>query len=94
MAFYKELSDDTNYIVSVSEGTIGENEITESEYETIMDAIGTLPSQPAPPEGFGYRLKTDLTWELFELPPSPPPEEDDADVSDYQDALERLGVDV
>ena len=28
-------------------------------------------------EGKGYRLKTDLTWEEYDLPPVPEPSDDD-----------------
>lgn len=38
--------------------------------ETNADAVeDILCHQPPAPEGFVYCLKTDLTWELCELPP-------------------------
>ena len=37
----------------------------EAYYSAVADA---LKNAPAAPEGCGYRLKTDLTWELYELP--------------------------
>lgn len=49
----------------------GGAEITEDEYNEILSVIR---SRPTPPEGYGYRLKTDLTWEQYELPPAPPPD--------------------
>lgn len=40
-------------------------EITEQEYNAILDAIRNRPTAP---DGYGYRLCEDLTWELYELP--------------------------
>lgn len=55
-----------SYIVGVGTGAgIGE-EITEDEYNTILDKINNRPTAP---EGFTYRLTTALEWELCELPP-------------------------
>lgn len=48
---------------------IGGEEITADEYKTILD---TLRNKPTPPAGFDYRLKTDLTWEQYELPAADP----------------------
>ena len=58
----------------------GGTEITEAEYNEILSVID---ARPTPPDGYDYRLKTDLTWELFELPPEP----DDVDDAE---ALEIL----
>lgn len=44
---------------------IGE-EITEDEYNKILDKINNRPTAP---EGFTYRLTAALKWELVELPP-------------------------
>lgn len=41
---------------------------TDSTYDEI---IAALAKKPTAPEGYFYRLKTDLTWELCELPPDP-----------------------
>ena len=41
-------------------------EITEAEYNHIKSIIDNRPTAP---EGFGYRLTTELEWELYELPP-------------------------
>lgn len=83
------------YFINVENGYInavstehGQTEITEAEYSTIVLVIRNKPTAPS---GYDYRLKTDLTWELYELPPLP---EDDATEEDYQNQLERLGVDV
>ena len=58
-----------SYVVCVGHGTIG-TEITESEYNTIMQKI---QNKPADPEGYTYKLCADnLEWELVELPPIEP----------------------
>ena len=62
MRYYKIVSGD--YLLAVGAGNGGE-EITEVEYNDIVDMIR---SSPTVPEGYGYRLKSDLTWELYELP--------------------------
>lgn len=71
----------------------GGTEITEAEYNQIMDVIQT---RPTPPDGKGYHLKTDLTWEEYDLPPEPdPPEEEQTDaekLADAEAALALLGV--
>lgn len=54
------------YIVAVS-ANYGE-EITDSEYNSVMEKINSAPTAPA---GYRYQLKTDLTWELCELPVTP-----------------------
>lgn len=43
----------------------GGAEITEERYSEICNALSSVPTAP---DGYGYRLKTDLTWELYELP--------------------------
>ena len=62
MRYYKIVNGD--YLLAVGTGNGGE-EITEAEYDNIMDVIR---SGPTAPEGYGYRLKSDLTCELCELP--------------------------
>ena len=62
MRYYKIVNGD--YLLAVGTGNGGE-EITEAEYNNIMDVIR---SSHTAPEGYGYRLKSDLTWELYELP--------------------------
>ena len=76
------------YIAALTNG--GGTEITEAEYNSIMQKIQT---KPADPEGFQYKLRADtLEWELVELPPSPDPGEEDATAEDYEAALQELGV--
>lgn len=86
MHYYKEIIQ--NYIISVGTGLneaeiIGEEyniivlEITEEEYNTLLNIIH---NRPIPPEGFDYILKADtLTWELIELPEPEPTIEDEAE---------------
>lgn len=54
------------YIIGVGTGAGAGSEITEDEYNTILDKINNRPTAP---EGFTYRLTTALEWELCELPP-------------------------
>lgn len=60
MRYYKLENGD--YLLSVGTGNGGE-EITETEYDNIMD---TIRSSPTATEGYGYHLKSDLTWELWD----------------------------
>ena len=57
-------------------------EITVEEYNGISDMID---NRPTPPEGYDYRLREDLTWELYELPPIDP-------VDDEIDDSEALAI--
>lgn len=63
MAYFKTEND--GYIICIGIGA-GEIEIEEAEYHTIMQVI---QDKPIAPGGYSYRLRTDLTWELCELPP-------------------------
>lgn len=54
------------YIIGLSIGVGTGDEITEDDYNKILDKIN---SRPTAPEGFTYRLTTALEWELCELPP-------------------------
>lgn len=62
MRYFKTILD--GYIESVTTG-IGGKEIAEEEYHTILEIIKSMPIAP---DGFGYRLKENLTFELYELP--------------------------
>lgn len=84
MKYYKII--ENGYIVLVGINCGGE-EISEQEYITIMQ---TIRNKPEAPEGFDYKLKENLEWELFELPIIE--EEETASEADYQAALEDLGV--
>ena len=70
MRYNKQTSN--NYILAIGTG-YGGTEITEAEYNEIMAIIQNCPTA----EGKGYRLKTDLTWEEYDLPPVPEPSDDD-----------------
>lgn len=53
-------------IIAVGNGDFsGGAEITEERYSEIIKALSFTPTAP---DGYGYRLKADLTWELYELP--------------------------
>ena len=70
MKYHKQVSN--IYLTAIGTGP-GGVEITEDEYNAIMDVIRNRPAA----EGKGYRLKTDLTWEEYDLPPVPEPSDDD-----------------
>ena len=70
MRYNKQTSN--NYILAIGTG-YGGTEITEAEYSEILSVIQNRPTA----EGKGYRLKTDLTWEEYDLPPVPEPSDDD-----------------
>lgn len=86
MKYYKNI--EGKYISAIGTG-IGDVEITNDEYETILSIIR---NRPATEVGYGYKLRTDLTWELVEKPVV----EDDAEATemDYLKALAELGVTV
>ena len=64
------------YIIAVGENVSGE-EISQERYDGIMAALSNMPEREA---GYGYRLKTDLTWEKYEIPaPDPDPDVDDTE---------------
>ena len=62
MRYHKQIEND--YLLSIGTGN-GHEEITAEEYESILDIIR---SKPTAETGYDYRLKTDLTWELYEVP--------------------------
>lgn len=68
--YYKQLSD--NYITAIGTGP-GGTEITETEYNSILSTIQSRPVSDTQ----GYRLRADLTWEAYDLPPAPEPSDDD-----------------
>ena len=70
MRYFKSLSD--GYIYAIGTGHAG-TEITEAEYNEIMTIIQNRPIA----EGKGYRLKADLTWDEYDLPPVPEPSDED-----------------
>ena len=60
--FYKNTYGGYIYSVGVGEGL---TQIPEEEYNAILNIIN---NRPVTPEGYAIRLKTDLTWETYELP--------------------------
>ena len=74
MRYYKAINGD--YITIIGTGK-GGTEIAETEYNAILDIIR---NKPPTTETTDYQLKTDLTWEVYEIdPPDPDPEMDDID---------------
>lgn len=83
---YYRVNIEDGYIHGVVEGVNEDNaNITKEEYTKIKE---TIKNTPKAPDGFYYRLKDNLEWELCELPVV----EEIADEADYQEALESLGV--
>lgn len=70
MRYYKQIS--TDYILAIGTG-LGGIEITETEYNSILSTIQSRPVSDTQ----GYRLRADLTWEAYDLPPAPEPSDDD-----------------
>lgn len=84
MRYYKQTSN--NYIIAIGTGA-GGTEITEAEYDEMMAIIQNRPAT----EGKGYRLKTDLTWDEYDLPPEPEPSDED-ELSDAEALNVIMGV--
>lgn len=82
--YYKVSKD--GYILFISR-TVGER-ISETEYSEILSIIRNKPSAE---NGYDYKLKEDLTWELVELPPEYI-EDEEATLGDYEEALGRFGI--
>ena len=62
MRFFKIVSN--GYVVAIGTG-IGGCEIGAAEYSSLLKII---LKKPIAERGFDYRLKEDLTWELYKLP--------------------------
>lgn len=69
--FYKYIND--KYIVGVGTGAGIGAEITEDEYNEILDKINNRPEAP---DGYSYRLTTTMEWELCEVPKIEPTSEE------------------
>lgn len=76
MRYY--INKDDEYIYGIGTGESGE-EITEEEYNELLTIIRNRPVR----EEYGYKLKTDLTWEEYALPPQP----DDPDAEELLSIL-------
>ena len=82
MKYYKY--SESGYILAVGTGGMGE-EITDDEYNAILAVIHNKPLRT---ETTNYRLKTDLTWESYEVePPDPDPEPTIEDKAEAYDIL-------
>lgn len=79
--YFKKTEGD--YILAIGIGYGGE-EITAEQYATINDSI---KAKPVPADGYDYRLKTDLTWERYELPDIP-----EVDESQFISDSEALSI--
>lgn len=66
MRYYKII--DGEYLKAIGTGN-GGIEITEAEYNRLLSVI---QNRPEPERGYGYRLKTDLTYERYEMPEAEP----------------------
>ena len=62
MRYYKMI--ENGYIIAIGIG-FDDVEITAEEYAAILEIIKT---KPVAENGYAYRLKEDLTWELVEVP--------------------------
>lgn len=81
MNYYKMIN--SGYITAIGTGTGGE-EITEQEYNTILNVIRNKPQAT---ETTDYALKTDLTWEAYTIEPVPEP---DPTPEEIAEALEEI----
>ena len=55
----------TQIFLAIGESPLSYYEISEEEYNIILTTIKTMPQAP---QGFEYRLKEDLTFELIKIP--------------------------
>lgn len=77
------------YIVGVVAGvSVANSNATEEQYRAVK---AMLLNPPSAPDGYCYRLREDLEWELCEMPPAPEIPED-AGEGDYIAALREMGV--
>ena len=63
MRKYKEI--ENGIIVSIGESLTNGTTISDAEYDSILQ---TIQNKPSADDDYDYRLKTDLTWERYELP--------------------------
>lgn len=85
LRYYKIV--DGGYITQIGIG-MGYLEISAEEYARIKEIA---QNRPTPPEGYDYRLTESLEWELYELPPIDPA---DDEISDSEALAIILGGDV
>lgn len=58
-----QINIENGYIVSLVKG-VEKGNISENDYNNVLEII---KNKPIANDGFDYRLKEDLTWELYEL---------------------------
>ena len=80
--YYKIITD--GYITVFGTGN-GGIPITEEEYGSL---VSHFRSKPESEDGCGYRLREDLTWELYELPVIP--ENDEISGDELMSMLEEV----
>lgn len=73
--YFKNIDDE--YITYIGIGC-GSTEITQEEYENILSIIH---NRPIPEDGYDYKLRTNLTWELIEVDVIP---EDETEISNEE----------
>lgn len=74
--------------IASSENTLA-NAISESDANRISN---TFLEKPLAPDGYTYKLRSDnMEWKLVELP-EPEQIDENAEISDYENALSDLGV--
>lgn len=77
---------ENGYITGIVKGvTVGN--ITEEEYHTILSVIRAKPTAS---KGFDYKLREDLTWELYELPTPARTAEDGAEERRSQGTVQQI----
>ena len=81
MRYYKII--DGEYIIAIGTGAAGGVEISETEYNDIMEVILARPNE----DGKEYKLRTDITWEVFDAPDL---EEDPSDEVSYAEIISAL----
>ena len=81
MRYFEKLED--GYILAIGQGN-GHIEIDEERYNEILDVIHNKPPRT---ETTDFRLRLDLTWEEYDVPPEPEPEPDDHDKAEAYDIL-------
>lgn len=81
MRFYKYIQD--GYITAIGTGG-GGVEITETEYETILEAIRNKPSRT---DTTDYHLREDLTWQEYERIEPQPDDDEEAAPEEVLDIL-------
>ena len=69
---------ENGYILAIGDGNQGE-QITQKEYDSIIEVVRNKPPHT---ETTDYRLRENLTWEAYELPPLPEPEPDAEEILD------------